>query len=366
MVLDYRAETGVAPDPKRWVVETFGVKKRFEVREGLPVGMGWGQEHWLVSSLIKYRKNTEWQEAVAGVDLKVARGEMLGLLGQNGAGKTTLIKCLSTLLRIDEGTAFVNGFNVATQPDEVRLSINLVGSGHWVAFDWGMTITQNLHFFGSLYGLTKAERKERIEYTLKLLELEKLANKTPRGLSSGERQRMLLAKGFMVRAPIFFMDEPTVGLDPSGAKNVRDFIRKELLGQSDRSGILTTHRLVEAEELCSQIAIMSQGKVVAQGTPLELKKLAGVSDVIEIRATGISDSSVKAINLMGGVKAAVLAPVGEEGVEDSLRVHCENADRIMGQVMDILNKQDAEIASAEPQEPTLEDAFIALTDGRLN
>jgi len=365
MVIDNGANTAVAPDPNRWVVETFGVKKRFEVREGLPVGMGWGQEHWIVSSLVKYRKKTEWHEAVGGVDLKVARGEMLGLLGQNGAGKTTLIKCLSTLLRIDEGTAFVNGFNVATQPDDVRLSVNLVGSGHWVAFDWGMTITQNLHFFGSLYGLSKAERKERIDYTLGLLELDRLANKTPRGLSSGERQRMLLAKGFMVRAPIFFMDEPTVGLDPSGAKNVRDFIRKELLGQSDRSGILTTHRLVEAEELCSQIAIMNRGRVVAHGTPLELKKKAGVSDVIEIRATGIRDSSVEAINQMSGVKSAVLAPLGEESVEESLRIHCEDADRIMGQVVDILKKQDAEIKSVEPQEPTLEDAFIALTDGRL-
>src|ERR1044071_5469457 len=114
------------------------------------------------------------------------------------------------------------------------------------------------------------------------------------------------------------------------------------------------------------MAIMSQGRVIAQGTPLELKKLAGVTDVIEIRATGILDASVQAINQMGSVKAAVLAPVGGEGVEESLRVHCEDADRILGPVVDLLKQQDADITSIEPQAPTLEDAFIALTDGRLN
>src|SRR5215475_11567787 len=127
------AQTDNTPDPARWVVETFGLEKRFATREGLPVGMGWGQEHWLVSSLIKYRKAVEYHTAVDAVDLKVGRGEMLGLLGPNGAGKTTLIKCLATLLEVDAGTAFVNGFDVARQADQLRLSINLVGSGHWLS-----------------------------------------------------------------------------------------------------------------------------------------------------------------------------------------------------------------------------------------
>ena len=95
----------------------------------------------------------------------MAHGELLGLLGPNGAGKTTLIKCLSTLLEIDGGEAFVNGFSVRNRPDLVRLSINLVGSGQWVAFDWGLTVTQNLHFFGSLYGLRRTERQQLIEQT---------------------------------------------------------------------------------------------------------------------------------------------------------------------------------------------------------
>lgn len=355
-----------APDPTRWIVETFGLTKRFQLREGLPVSMGWGQEHWLVSTLIKARNKVEEVDAVKHVDLKVARGELLGLLGPNGAGKTTFIKCLATLLDIDEGAAFVNGFDVSKQPDQVRLSMNLVGSGHWIAFDWGLTLMQNLHFFGSLYGLTLRERNERIEKTLDLLGLAPLAKKTPRVLSSGERQRMLLAKGFIVRAPIFFLDEPTVGLDPNGAREVRKFIKDELIGSSEASGILTTHRLAEAEDLCNRIAIMDKGRVIAQGTPLELRKMAGKYDVLEIRATSIQKSAVDKLSSIAGLRKAALSPVGEESLEESLRVHCDNVDEIADVVLDALTATGANITRVERQEPSLEDAFIALTDGRLN
>src|SRR2546428_5331566 len=128
-----------SPDPRRPAVEVSGLRKQFIVREGVP--LGWVlAAHWIVSPLVKYRKKPSWCRAVDGVDLEVRRGELLGLLGPNGAGKTTLIKCLSTLLEIDDGEAYVNGYSVRTQPDQVRLSMNLVGSGHWVAFDWGLTI----------------------------------------------------------------------------------------------------------------------------------------------------------------------------------------------------------------------------------
>jgi ABC-2 type transport system ATP-binding protein len=272
-----------------------------------------------------------------------------------------LIKCLATLLDVDGGSAFVNGYDVTTHPDEVRLSINLVGSGHWVAFDWGLTLRQNLHFFGSLYGMSKTERQQRIEAALELLGLTLLAEQTPRNLSSGERQRMLLAKGFMVRAPIFFLDEPTVGLDPQGAREVRAFLKRELLGNSGRSGILTTHRLVEAEELCSRIAIMHQGRIVATGTPLELKRLAGQHEVLEVRAAATPSDAIELIGRLRGVKHAALTPAGEESVEELLRVHCEDADALAGAVVDLLRRSGARVSAVEPRQPTLEDAFIALT-----
>jgi ABC-2 type transport system ATP-binding protein len=360
-----RQEIEVSPEPGRWAVEVFGLEKRFVTRQGLPPGWGFGNAHWIISSLIKYRKKIEWCRAVDGVDLKVARGELFGLLGPNGAGKTTLIKCLATLLEIDGGEAFVNGFSIQREPDQVRLSMNLVGSGHWVGFDWGMTVVQNLHFFGSLYGLSKAERKGRIEEILERLGLAHLSKETPQTLSSGERQRMLLAKGFMVRTPVFFLDEPTVGLDPNGARDVREFIQNELIGRLGTSGILTTHRMSEAEALCSRIAIMNQGRIVACGTPLELKRLSGERSILEVRATSFPEAAVDAVRQIKGIRTAAAAPAGSESLEESLRVHCEDIDSASGHVVDVLRRQGVEVKSVETQEPTLEDAFIALTDRRL-
>jgi ABC-2 type transport system ATP-binding protein len=360
-----REQTAVSLEPARWAVEIFELEKRFQSRKGMPMDWGMGGAHWIISSLVKYRKKLEWCRAVDGVSLKVARGELLGLLGPNGAGKTTLMKCLATLLEIDGGEAFVNGFSVQEQPAGVRLSMNLVGCGHWVAFDWGMTVTQNLHFFGSLYGLTKAERQERIDHTLELLGLGHVARRTPGDLSSGERQRILLAKGFMIRTPIFFLDEPTVGLDPQGARDVRDYIQKELIGKSGTSAILTTHRMPEAEALCSRIAIMHQGRVVACGTPLELKALAGERSVLEIRAVSMPAAAVEAVRRMPDVRNAVAAPVGGDSLEESLRVHSDDADTFAGRGVDLLRRQGVEITSVEVQEPSLEDAFIALTERRL-
>ena len=348
-----------------WAVEVWGLEKRFASRQGLPMGWGFGSAHWIISNIIKYRKQIEWHRAVDGVNLKVRRGELLGLLGPNGAGKTTLMKCLATLLDIDGGEATVNSFDVRTQPDQVRLSMNLVGSGHWIGFDWGMTVTQNLHFFGSLYGLSKAERQARIDETLERLDLTKLAKKTPMTLSAGERQRMLLAKGFMIQAPVFFLDEPTVGLDPDGARNVREFIQKELIGTSGTSGILTTHRMPEAEALCSRIAIMNRGCIVACGTPLELKQLAGQRSILHVRALSIPAAATEAVRRVRGVRAAVTAPVGGESLEESLRVHCEDAGAVADEVVATLRRAGVAVSAVDLEEPTLEDAFIALTDRRL-
>lgn len=340
-----RTQAEIVPKPDRWAVEVWGVKKRFVTRQGLPVGWGFGNAHWIISSLIKYRQQREWKQAVDGVDLNVERGELFGLLGPNGAGKTTLLKCLATLLSIDECEAFVNGYSVRTHPDEVRLSMNLVGSGHWAAFDWGMTVTQNLHFFGTLYGLSKAERTERIEHTLEKLGLTERAKDTPMTLSAGERQRLLLAKGFMIRTPVFFLDEPTVGLDPDSAREVRDFITRELIGRTGTSGILTTHRMDEPEALCSRIAIMNRGRVVACGTPLQLKQLAGEHSILEVRASPIPATVVRAVKKIHGVRAAATAPADSEGMEESMRVHCEDLDGLVDRIMDTLTGAQSQIQS---------------------
>ena len=352
----------IRPDRERWAVEVFGLRKQFLSRQGLPPGYGVGSAQWIISNLVKFRGKANFCRPVDGVDLKIGRGELFSLLGPNGAGKTTLIKCLATLLEIDEGAAFVNGYSVRSSPDQVRLSINLVGSGYWVGFDWNMTATQNLHFFGSLYGLSARERQERIDYTLELLSLTKLARATPRTMSAGERQRLLLAKGFMIRAPIVFLDEPTVGLDPTGAREVRDFIKQELIGDLGVSGILTTHRMMEAEMLSQRIGVMNRGRIIACGTPAELKRSAGRRSILEVRATSVSEQAVGAVRQLRGVIAAAVSPAGEGVADELLRVHCDDADALVGHIVDALKSQSANLLSVEPQEPTLEDAFIALTE----
>ncbi|MGH3487910.1 MAG: ATP-binding cassette domain-containing protein [Actinopolymorphaceae bacterium] len=352
------------PDPERFAVEAYGVRKKFISREGLPLGWGFGDAHWIISSFIKYRQERRWKNALDGVDLTVARGELLGLLGPNGAGKTTFLRCLATLLALDEGAAFVNGYDVVSQQDEVKLSMNLVGSGQWSAFDWGLTVRQNLHFFGTLYGLDKAERTTRIDETLAWLDMAEHGNDKPPTLSAGERQRMLLAKAFMIRTPVFFLDEPTVGLDPDGAYQVRDFLMRQLIG-SGAAGILTTHRMDEAEDLCARVAIMDRGRIVAIGTPLELKRAVGERSILEIRAERISRDVLPTLRALPGVIAAVVAPSGEEGLEESLRIHCEDLDRATGGVADTLAAGGVAIRSMATQEPSLEDVFISLTDKRI-
>ena len=358
-----------APSPL--AIEARGVKKRFVARTGMPLDWGMGPGHWIISTVVKYRKERRWHQAVDGVDLHVHRGELLGLLGPNGAGKTTLLKCLATLLALDEGEAYVNGYDVRTQQNEVRLSLNLVGTGQWTAFDWGMTVTQNLHFFGALYGLAKSERQVRIDETLVRLKLDHLAKDTPRTLSSGERQRMLLAKGFMIRTPVFCLDEPTVGLDPDGARDVSDFILQELLARSGTSGILTTHRMPEAEALCHRIAIMHRGRIIACGTAAELKRLVGERSVLELRTSPVPRETLAALRALPGVRAAVSAPAGEEGAEvaesmdDVLRVHCEDPGAAASRVTDTLRDHGVDVKRVEETAPTLEDAFVALTDQGL-
>lgn len=345
-------------------VRARGITKSFVSREGLGLGSTWGDAHWIVSSILKYRQEKRWKHALNGVDLEVRRGEFLGLLGPNGAGKTTLLRCLATLLTMDEGEAAVNGYDVVGEPDEVKLSMNMVGSSGWSAFDWGLTVRQNLHFFSTLYGLPKAERDGRIDATLEWLGLTEHAKSKPPTLSSGERQKMSLAKAFMVRTPVYFLDEPTVGLDPDGAHQVRDFITRELIG-SGASGILTTHRMDEAEDLCARVAIMDAGGIVAVGTPLELKRAVGERSILEVRAPRVPREVVTELKLLPGVRAALVAPAGEDGLEDSLRVHCEDIDGVPTRVEKALIGAGVTVRSMEAEEPTLEDVFIAMTNQRI-
>ena len=201
--------------------------------------------------------------------------------------------------------------------------------------------------------------------TLQTLGLEEIAKRTPRDLSSGERQKMLLAKGFAVRTPVFFLDEPTASLDPQSALEVRRFIRRELMSAPHTAGILTTHRMVEAESLCDRVAIMHQGKLIACGTVAELKSQVTGLAVLELRCSGIRPDSLAAVRASDAVSAAACVSIGTETVQESLRLHLRDDSKSEG-ILDLLRRHGVTVHGVSRGEPGLEDVFLALTKRRLS
>lgn len=215
-----------------------------------------------------FRKKKQKVEAVRGISFTVDRGEIFGLLGQNGAGKTTTIKMLTTLLAPTSGTCKVLGCDTFGQEKQIRRRINFIFGGEMGVYR-RLSARDNLRYFGNLYLLEPKVRDARIAEILKLVELEEAADRLAETYSKGMIQRLQIARGLINDPEILFMDEPTVGLDPLGARMLRDIIRK--LKEEGRTVLLTTHYLPEAEELCDRMVILNQGQIVARGTPAEIR-----------------------------------------------------------------------------------------------
>jgi ABC-2 type transport system ATP-binding protein len=210
-------------------------------------------------------------KAVDGIDFEVKRGECFGLLGRNGAGKSTTIKMLIGLLPPDAGEASINGHDLKADPLGVRSSIGYVAQS--LSVDGVLTGRQNLDIFGKLYNLSSATRKERIPKILQLMDLEEAADRPVGQYSGGMIRRLEIGQSILHEPPLVFLDEPTVGMDPVSRNALWAHIRK-LQKRGDMSILLTTHYMEEAEELCTRLAIMDQGKIVARGSMAELRKLA--------------------------------------------------------------------------------------------
>jgi ABC-type multidrug transport system, ATPase component len=219
-----------------------------------------------------FRSLYENIEALRGVSFKVKYGEVVGLLGPNGAGKTTTIKILSTLLLPDSGTAMVAGYDVVKEPEKVRRNIGLMLTVE-KGFYGKLTGRENLEYFAALYGLNKQQALERINYLVKLLELDKLNadRKLFEEFSLGMKARLSLARALLSDAPILLLDEPTLGLDPPSARRIRELV-KELAHGEKKAVLYTTHNMFEAEIVCDRIILINKGQIVAEGTPSELKE----------------------------------------------------------------------------------------------
>ncbi len=220
--------------------------------------------------------------AVAGVSFAVAPGEVFGLLGPNGAGKTTTIRVLTTLLRPTSGRALVAGYDVRTDSLAVRASLGYIPQA--ISVDGALTAYENLDFYGRVTGVPRRERDARIAEAIETMELEPMLERLARTLSGGMLRRLEIATALLNRPAVLFLDEPTVGLDPSARRMVWDRLHA-LRAQAGTTILVTTHLMEEAERYCERLAIIDRGRLVEQGEPAELLERNGVSSLEEVFTT---------------------------------------------------------------------------------
>src|SRR5437016_8785712 len=245
-----------------------------------------------------FRRRAKEVEAVRGVSFDVGEGELFGLLGPNGAGKTTTIKMLITLLIPTSGTASVLGFDVVKSAREVRKRIGYVFGGDRGVYE-RLSALDNLRYFAELYAVPAREQKRRIAELLDLVGLAGREKERVEGYSRGMRQRLHVARGLLHDPPVLFLDEPTIGVDPVGARELRATIAS--LTAAGKTVLLTTHYMFEADALCDRIAVIAQGEIVATGSPAELKRLVAEGSVVEIETFGAPQETIDSLSDVPGV-----------------------------------------------------------------
>ncbi|HUI01622.1 MAG TPA: ATP-binding cassette domain-containing protein [Nitrososphaerales archaeon] len=293
-------------------------------------------------------------KAVDGVDLSIRSGCVYALLGPNGAGKTTIINMLTTLLKPDGGSAKVFGHDVVHETQVVRQLISVTGQS--VAVDERLSATENLTIFAMLLGLTRAQAAKRAARLLEEFGLQDAAKRTLDKFSGGMRRRLDLASSLIIQAPLIFLDEPTTGLDPRTRIQMWESIRR--LVASGSTILLTTQYLDEADELADRIAVIDHGRVVAEGTPRELKAAVGKA-TLNLRLANEGDATHAA-----GIAQAVLGVKASTPEATLVTAPVADPDRVTDLLVK-LREAKIHLATVSVQEPTLDEVFLALTgDGR--
>ncbi len=296
--------------------------------------------------------------AVDGVSFTIEKGELFGLLGPNGAGKTTLIKCISTLLIPDGGTAKIGGYDIYAESLQVRRHIGVLTGGERSLY-WKLTPVENLRYFSALYGVPRRIMKDRIDYLLDLMGLKDKAKTRVEKLSSGMKQKLSLARVLMHDPHILLVDEPTLGLDPYFARFIRDFVKNELNKKLHKTILLTTHYMDEADELCDRIAFMNQGKIEALDTPERLKQSMPQKQVLEIKCQGAVEK-----DLFSNIIDAPSINISHGEGFVYVRVNTDDPEAILSSMIETVREM-AKIFSVRVTVPTLEDVFVHLTGASL-
>lgn len=292
--------------------------------------------------------------ALDRANLAVERGELFGVLGPNGAGKTTLIKILATLLSPTSGTARVAGVDVVANPWEVRRHIGMVSGGESSGYGL-LTVEENLWMFSQFYGMPSGEAKKRIKELLEVVGLADRARTKVYHLSTGMRQKMNFARGFLTDPEVLFLDEPTIGLDVQTARTLRAYIRRWMDEHPDRTILLTTHYMYEADELCDRVAIIDHGKVLACDTPAALKRGLQGEAVFRLKMEGDFDLS----GLLGGIAGVHRFTHASLDGHTALDLILADENAVVS-ILSAIQGAGARLLSLEKREPTLEDVFLRL------
>lgn len=298
--------------------------------------------------------------ALEQVSLEVRPGELFGLLGPNGAGKTTLIKILTTLLSPSSGAAYVDGLDVVADAEKIRPRINMVSGGESSGYGI-LNVRENLWLFARIYGVPTAVAQERIDKMLGVVGLTEKATSRISHLSTGQRQKMNFCRGFITDPKILFLDEPTLGLDVTSARAIRVFVKEWMKEKPDRTMLLTTHYMAEADELCDRLAIIDRGKVLACDTPANLKRRVQKYAMYEL-SLAPGAGSWDAVSQLPGVHSATTTTTPTT-VELKVSLLDESA---IGNVVQSLVMAGSRILTMKKVEPTLEDVFIELVGHGLS
>jgi ABC-2 type transport system ATP-binding protein len=293
--------------------------------------------------------------AVNALSFTVNHGEVFGLLGPNGAGKSTLIRMLTTLIVPTSGTARVNGFDVARSANEVRQSIGVIPQA--MTTDLDLSAEENLTIFAKLYGIPREKRRQTIRDLIRAVDLEPWLDKPVKMFSGGMRRRLEIARGLVHEPKIFFLDEPTTGLDPVSRVAVWEMLSR-LKKERDLTILVTTHYMDEADKLCDRIAIVDHGKLMALDSPLKLKASIPGKNVIEVSFSAVPAGWLERLQ--------ALPEVAEVKADDHVfRLSSYNGPRTTVALMEAARDAGIVVASLSVQSTTLDDVFVHYTGHQL-
>lgn len=299
--------------------------------------------------------------AVGGVSLGIQPGEIFGLLGPNGAGKSTTIRMLCTLLEPTSGTARVNGFDIVKQANQVRQNLGTVLAGERSIY-WKLSGRENLKYFAALYHIPPAVAKKRVEELIERMELTERADELVEKYSTGMRQRVAISKALLARPPILLLDEPTLGLDPQAARNLRELVLE--LKQEGHTILLTTHYMEEADLLSDRIGVIDAGRIIALDTPEKLKQTIGQNEVVRLEIAGWYEKVGEGLRQIQGVQNMSARDTGADGVWE-VSLQSANSRAILPSVVEVVNHNGTRMLNMNIVRPTLEDVFINLTGKAL-